>query len=328
MILTTRIRLKKAETQFSINASAIGEHDSEQLKEYLELIQDKYGYYPQPRFGDSTMPQNEMLAGYKSALGDMLDIAANYTEIEQLANNSFNGGRSLVANITNQMITSDERYQAVKNVGGFSDHVSLLADFESHFSITNTLPKNRAFKNNLDFSLNQTTEAIKDKDYLGVKQSKNYQTKYDSSTPATQGSPAQTSIKTDNASYDLTAVIDKKKGQVALFDQSKFGKKTDLESNIFVSELEVEKEQANSQVRIVDEIWVQATESNSSHTEKLVKTSPITGKETIEFVEVIDKSKEIITLFGDSKKLSNDNLWRKSFLSTLIAIESFKTKFK
>nr|MDC2856893.1 hypothetical protein [Ningiella sp. W23] len=76
------------------------------------------------------------LAVFKSAFSSMSSAAERYSEIESVATKQFTNGRELVANLVDNMITKDPRYQGLgsSNKNSLGDGISKLADFDAKFS--------------------------------------------------------------------------------------------------------------------------------------------------------------------------------------------------
>ncbi|WP_352311455.1 hypothetical protein, partial [Psychrobacter sp. W2-37-MNA-CIBAN-0211] len=73
---------------------------------------------------------------FKGAFTSMSAAAERYSNLESLADQHFNDGRAMVADLVDNMITNDARYQGLGNKAPntLGASISKLADFDATFS--------------------------------------------------------------------------------------------------------------------------------------------------------------------------------------------------
>ena len=172
---------------FALDMSTIGAKDKQQMQQYLASLDqsledsrvnstqdDKESAYG--RKDDEVMLQGFAL--FKSAFTSMSSAAERYSKLESLASQQFNNGRAIVADLVDNMITNDPRYQGLgdKAPNTLGAGISKLADFDATFSYA---LDNGDYQPKSTIELSQATDRTQLGDLSGVTQSKNVSSHFD-----------------------------------------------------------------------------------------------------------------------------------------------------
>ena len=108
----------------------------------------------------------------------MSSAAQRYSKLESLATQQFNDGRAMVADLVDNMITNDPRYQGLGNStqNSLGAGISKLADFDAKFEFA---MDRGDYQPKSNVALSQATEQQKSGELKGVTQSKNVSSHFD-----------------------------------------------------------------------------------------------------------------------------------------------------
>ena len=169
------------QSQFKISADLAGQTSKKNTDDYLELISSKFkdNYEKNPWQGnwfnrDSLRQSSEyeMMESYKNSLKAMFDIASNYSQLEDVANEHFSRGNDLIADITKKMVNSDSRF--LKSEQSASE--MFLANFDSDFITVNA--DKMSNRRDYHFSLGQKTVVDDTQDSINMKQKNYYKSEF------------------------------------------------------------------------------------------------------------------------------------------------------
>ena len=315
---------------FALDMSTIGAKDTQQMQQYLASLDqsledsrvnstedDKESAFG--RKGDEAMQQGFAL--FKGAFASMSSAAERYSNIESLADKHFNDGRAMVADLVDNMITDDPRYQGLGNKAPntLGAGISKLADFDATFSYSldngDYQPKNT-------IELSQATEQTQLGELSGLTQSKNVSSHFDYQY-------SRPDYYDKEESYNVNTAV-KNKELVGL-DQSH---EVDVDTKMFEFnpqtnqyELQMamqEQTVSKSNIRLIDDIWLEENE-NSYNMNK---------KERVESDEKQDEFKKtsshshnkLVTLIGDLDKLAENKDVRREYLTNLSQVNFFMDK--
>ena len=320
----------QSDIDFALDMSTIGAKDTQQMQQYLASLDqsledsrvnstkdDKESAFG--RKGDEAMQQGFAL--FKGAFASMSSAAERYSNLESLADQYFNDGRAMVADLVDNMITNDARYQGLDNkapntlVAG----ISKLADFDATFSYA---LDNGDYQPKSTIELSQATEQAQLGDLSGVTQSKNVSSHFDYQY-------SRPDYYNKEESYNVNTAV-KNKELVGL-DQSH---EVDVDTKMFefnpqTNQYELQmamQEQtiSKSDIRLIDDIWLEENE-NSYNMNK---------KERVESDEKQDEFKKtsshshnkLVTLIGDLDKLAENKDVRREYLTNLSQVNFFMDK--
>ncbi|WP_024593005.1 MULTISPECIES: hypothetical protein [unclassified Pseudoalteromonas] len=315
---------------FALDMSTIGAKDTQQMQQYLASLDqsledsrvnstqdDKESAFG--RKGDEAMQQGFAL--FKGAFASMSSAAERYSNLESLAEQHFNDGRAMVADLVDNMITNDARYQGLGNKAPntLGAGISKLADFDATFSYA---LDNGDYQPKSTIELSQATEQSQLGDLSGVTQSKNVSSHFDYQY-------SRPDYYDKEESYNVNTAV-KNKELVGL-DQShevdvdtkmfEFNPKTNqYELQMAMQEQTISK----SDIRLIDDIWLEENE-NSYNMNK---------KERVESDEKQDEFKKtssyshnkLVTLIGDLDKLAENKDVRREYLTNLSQVNFFMDK--
>ena len=318
------------EVDFTLDMSTIGGRDKSQMQQYLSALDkslednrvNSEKDNSNPTFGhkgEASMKQG--LALFKNAFSSMSSAADRYSELESVASKQFKNGRELVAGLVDNMITKDPRYKGLgssdKNTLG--EGISKLADFDAKFSFAmdggDLQPKSTV-------ELSQTTEQEKSAGLMGVKQSKAVSTHFNYEKPPIGKAPPDYYDKKE--SYNINAAV--KDNELVGLDQS-HNVKVDKEAyryNPFKSRYELtmalkEETSSESNIRLINDIWLETNEDSYSFNKKQRATS---GPD--EFITTKNYShNKLVTLIGDLDKLEKNQEFRSNYLAVLSQVNDF-----
>ena len=318
------------EIDFSLDMSTFGGQDMQQMQQYLAALdknleesrhnsngEDKSSAFGKK--GDASMQQGFAL--FKGAFESMSSAAERYSNIESIAAQQFSNGRDMAADLVDNMITNDPRYQGLgsetKNTLGAG--VSKLADFEATFSFSMEQGRLRP-KSTVE--LNQETEQYQSGELTGVSQNKSVASHFDyQSTRPDYYDTAE--------NYTIGTAI--KNQQLVGLDQL-HDTNTDKETYRFDPETEqyelmmkrTEKVTNESNIRLINKIWLETNEN--SHTMDKKERVEERGKPD-EFKKTNQHSyNKLITLIGDLDKLSENKDFKRDYLVDLDRVNFFMDK--
>ncbi|WP_445946182.1 hypothetical protein [Shewanella sp.] len=304
---------------FDITTATYGGKDAAQLAQYLQVMDSSY---KDVNGGLASHTDKHLAASidmYKTALTSMFDLSDRHSQIQQQASANVTHGRQLVAELTNNLISKDKRFQKMSMEKGniFQEGMSKLADFNAQFKSGD---KNQY--GYFDVSQQQKTTMTAEAGFEGMKQQKSY------NSQTLSGYAAIGAIETKKSEhYEAKAVINE--GAVVALDQTRDAKRSDnihtkIDYGIYVHELIDSKNSASSSMRLIEDIWTQHTE-NSSSTKTDYKMT--VGKEVaLHSVKIHTEASQKQQLIAALNKLSDNDFLRKKYAPKLERVNNFMLK--
>ena len=315
---------------FALDMSTIGAKDKQQMQQYLASLDqsledsrvnstqdDKESAYG--RKDDEVMQQGFAL--FKSAFTSMSSAAERYSKLESLASQQFNNGRAIVADLVDNMITNDPRYQGLgdKAPNTLGAGISKLADFDATFSYA---LDNGDYQPKSTIELSQATDRTQLGDLSGVTQSKNVSSHFDYQY-------SRPDYYNKEESYNVGTAV-KNKELVGL-DQSH---EVDVDAKMYAFnpqtnqyELQMamqEQTVSKSDIRLIDDIWLEENENSYSMHKKERDNS---DDKQDDFIETNRHSHtKLVTLIGDLDKLAENKGVRREYLTNLSQVNFFMDK--
>jgi len=325
----------KAETgqhdiDFALDMSTIGGKDTQQMQQYLASLDqsledsrvnstedDKASAFG--KGGDEVMQQGFTL--FKSAFSSMSLAAERYSNIESLADQHFNDGRAMVADLVDNMITNDPRYQGLddKAPNTLGTGISKLADFDATFSYaldqSDYQPKST-------IELSQVTEQAQLGELSGLTQSKKVSSHFDYQF-------SRPDYYDKEESYNINTAV-KNKELVGLDQSHNVDVDTKMyEFNPQTNQYELqmamqEQTLSKSDIRLIDDIWLEENENSySMHKKERVEND----EKQDDFKETSSHShNKLVTLIGDLDKLAENKDVRREYLTNLSQVNFFMDK--
>ncbi|MDQ2042840.1 hypothetical protein NRL14_03710 [Pseudoalteromonas sp. 20-92] len=317
----------KNDIDFALDMSTIGAKDTQQMQQYLASLDqsledsrvnssedDKKSAFG--RKGDEAMQQGFAL--FKGAFTSISSAAERYSNLESLADQHFNDGRAMVADLVDNMITNDARYQGLGNKAPntLGAGISKLADFDATFSYA---LDNGDYQPKSTIELSQATEQAQLGELSGVTQSKNVSSHFDYQY-------SRPDYYDKEESYNVNTAV-KNKELVGLNQSHEVDVDTKMfEFNPQTNQYELqmamqEQTVSKSDIRLIDDIWLEENE-NSYNMNK---------KERVESDEKQDEFKKtsshshnkLVTLIGDLDKLAENKNVRREYLTNLSQVNFF-----
>ncbi|MFT6248025.1 MAG: hypothetical protein ACJAUY_002116 [Cognaticolwellia sp.] len=318
------------EIDFALDMSTIGGKDTQQMQQYLASLDqsledirvnstedEKKSAFG--RKGDETMQQG--LALFKGAFASMSSAAERYSNIESLADQQFNDGRAMVADLVDNMIINDSRYQGLddKAPNTLGAGISKLADFDATFSYA---LDNGDYQPKSIIELSQATEQTQLVDLSGVTQSKNVSSHFDYQY-------SRPDYYDKEESYNVGTAV--KNRELVGLDQSH---EVDVDTKMYAfnpqtNQYELQmamKEQtvSKSDIRLIDDIWLEANENSHNMSKKERVES---DEKQAEFKTTSSHShNKLVTLIGDLDKLAENKDVRREYLTNLSQVNFFMDK--
>lgn len=318
------------EIDFALDMSTIGGKGTQQMQQYLASLDqsledsrinstedDKESAFGHK--GDETMQQGFAL--FKGAFASMSSAAERYSNIVSLADQQFNDGRAMVADLVDNMIINDSRYQgladkAPKTLGA---GISKLADFDATISYA---LDNGDYQPKSTIELSQATEQTQLGDLSGITQSKNVSSHFDYQY-------SRPDYYDKEESYNVGTAV-KNKELVGLEQSHEVDVDTKMHAfNPQTNQYELQmamKEQtvSKSDIRLIGDIWLEANENSHNMSKKERVES---DEKQAEFKTTSSHShNKLVTLIGDLDKLAENKDVRREYLTNLSQINFFMDK--
>jgi hypothetical protein len=257
---------------------------------------------------------------FKGAFASMSSAAQRYSDIESVAAQQFTDGRAMVAELVDNMITKDSRYQGL---GSEKDNIlgagiSKLADFDAEFSFSKE-PQGRALRPKVTVELAQATQQHKSGKLSGVTQSKTAATHFDYQLTRPDYYDKKESYNIGTAVKNQALVGLDQKHQV---DVSKEDYQFNPKTNQYELKMAFNEKIANeSNIRLVNDIWLENTE-NSHTVDKKERVANEADPE--DFTRTQHSShKKLMTLIGDLEKLAENKYAKREYLIELSNVNFF-----
>ncbi|WDE13670.1 hypothetical protein [Thalassomonas haliotis] len=304
------------EVSFAIDSSAIGHLDETQLAQYLAVIDNSYQEVSKNQSSRFNTITPTALASYKTALSSIFSLADQHSgQMGFSEPGSGNNGR-LAADLTNEMLKTDSRYQAMANDEEelFKEGFSSLADFDSTFVIGE---ENQ--KGHINLTLKQETTSSQSRDYSGVEQTKAYDV-------TTLRGYAETGSKTVDTSEQYNIKAATKGGSVLAVDQehkfdSKEQKGASVGGGISTATEIVTQSIDTSSLRLIEDIWTQDISHNKETTSQ---STTFYGKEVkYQSRKSSQEASQTSTLIADIDKLKDNKLMREKYAPELLKVNQF-----
>jgi len=313
---------------FSLDMSTLGGKDEQQMQQYLAILDnniedsrhnstdedDKSSAFG--KNGDESMQQGFAL--FKGAFANMSSAANRYSSIESIAAKQFINSRAMVADLVDNMIVSDPRYQGLgsETENPLGEGISTLADFDANFSFSiakgDLRPKSTV-------ELSQITKHAKSGELSGVTQSKTAKSHFDYQS-------TRPDYYDKNESYTIGTAV-KNNALVGLDQQHQ----VDVDKKTFqlipgTSQYQLkmeltEKISNESSIRLIDDIWLEKTENQ--HTLNKRERIGNEGKPE-DFKKTNHHSyNKLISIIGDLDKLANNIPRKREYLIELGKVNFF-----
>ncbi|MGB2741958.1 MAG: hypothetical protein WBC60_15565 [Cognaticolwellia sp.] len=322
------------EINFALDMSMIGGQDVTQMQQYIATLdknledsrQNSITEGDTSAFGkkdDAKMQQGFSI--FKEAFTSMSSTAQRYSQIESLAAQQFTNGRAMVADLVDNMITQDPRYQGLGNDTNntLGDGISKLADFNAKFLFSKE-PEGLNLRPKISVELEQATQQEKSGKLHGISQSKTVATHFDY-----QLTRPDYYDKTE--SYDISSAV-KNKELVGLdqhhqedIDQKTYRFNPDKNQYELMME-RTENLTNNSNIRLINDIWLE-TKETSQTMDKREREESSDNKKTDDFKETNHHAyNKLITLIGDLDKLAENKYVKRNYLTDLSEVNFFMNK--
>lgn len=328
-------------TTFDLNMSALGNADQDQMLEYLAMMDENFeessadgsqffdNPYMRERYEEDLIAATTGFSMFKSAFSNMSSQAERYTNLESQAQKIFDEGRSLVADLTENMIKNDPRYQGLSEVekGSFSEGFSNLADFDTKFSFS---PGTKDSFTELEMS--QETQKKQIGKYSGINQQKNIEAN-------SSDYYGDKDVHHKDESYTITA--GEKSGSLVGLDQEHTVNVVDQKYEYIVKEgftglqetsRTSEASKSESSIRLVEGIWQEKIDDTHIENEKKLsfEFNPeyATNENVDKYTPVVDevqkvKHTQLVRIIGDLTALNKDDKLANKYTEKLIAANNF-----
>ncbi|NQY89318.1 MAG: hypothetical protein HRT51_16530 [Colwellia sp.] len=317
------------EIDFSLDMSTFGGKDVKQMQQYIATLDknleasryNSKGENKTSAFGKKDdLKIQQGFAIFKGAFASMSSAAQHYSNIESVAAQQFTDGRAMVAELVDNMITNDPRYQGLgsETNNTLGAGVSKLADFDAEFSFSKE-PQGRSLHPKISVELAQVTQQHKSGKLTGVTQSKTVATHFDYQLTRPDYYDKTESYNIGTAVQNQALVGLDQKHQV---DVSKETYQFNPETNQYELQMAFnEKIENESNIRLINNIWLENTES--SHTMDKKERIANEGKPE-DFNKTNHHShKKLMTLIGDLDKLAENKQVERDYLIGLNNVNFF-----
>jgi hypothetical protein len=315
---------------FSLDMSTFGGQDVKQMQQYLATLDKNLEDSRFNSKGDNTtsafgkkddLKMQQGFAIFKNAFSSMSSAAQRYSHIESVAAQQFSDGREMVAELVDNMITNDPRYQGLdseKN-NSLGAGISKLADFDAKFSFSKEPKSRRELAPKINVELAQVTQQQTSGKLTGVTQSKTIATHFDYQLTRPDYYDKTESYNIGTAVKNKALVGLAQKHQV---DVSKETYQFSPKTNQYALQMALNETIDNaSNIRLINDIWLENTES--SH--KMDKKERIANEGTPEDFSRTNhySHKKLMTLIGDLDKLTENKHVKREYLIGLSNVNFF-----
>ena len=322
------------EIDFALDMSMIGGQDVTQMQQYIATLdknledsrQNSTTEGDTSAFGkkdDAKMQQG--FAIFKEAFTHMSSTAQRYSQIESVAAQQFTNSQAMVADLVDNMITHDPRYQGLGNETNntLGDGISKLADFNAKFSFSKE-PDGLSLRPKISVALAQATQQEKSGKLNGLTQSKTVNTHVDY-----QLTRPDYYDKTER--YNISSTV-KNKELVGLdqHHQEDIDQKTyrfNPDKNQYELMMERTENLTNkSNIRLINDIWLETNESSQTM-DKREREENSDNKKTEDFKETNHHAyNKLMTLIGDLDKLAENKHVKRNYLTELSEVNFFMNR--
>lgn len=318
-------------TDFSLDMSTFGGKDVKQMQQYMatldqnleETRKNSKGDNESSAFGkqgDSDMRQG--FAIFKGAFASMSSAAQRYTQLESVAAQEFSNSRAMVADLVDNMITKDPRYQGLGNKANntLGEGISKLADFNAKFSFSKE-SEGPSLRPKASIQMSQVTEQQQSGELTGLTQNKMVKSHFDY-----QLTRPDYYSKTEN--YQIgTAVKNNELLGLDQHHQEDIDQKTyRLTPKTPQYELMMERTESvtnESKVRLIDDIWIETNE-NKQDMEKRERVGNSGKGRPEDFKNTNHHSHDkLMTIIGDLDKLAENKNLKREYLIELGNVNFF-----
>jgi hypothetical protein len=319
---------------FSLDMSIFGEADVRQMEQYLTTMdknledsrhkskgEGKVSAFG--RQGDEDMRRG--FAVFKEAFASMSSAAQRYSNIESVAAQQFTAGQAMVADLADNMITHDPRYQGLGNDtdNTLGAGISKLADFDAKFSF---LSGGKELRPKSSVEMNQATQQNKSEELNGVTQNKTVTTNftYQSSRPDYYKKTESYEIDSAVKNQQLTGLDQKHDVSI---DQKVYRPSSNA-SQYDLMMARTEQTTNESNIRLIDDIWLETNEN--SHTMDKRERIADSGKGRPEDFKNTNQHSynKLVTLIGDLDTLAENENLKRNYLNELNEVNFFMNKNK
>jgi hypothetical protein len=323
------------EISVDLNMSTIGQHDQQQMAQYLRMMEENFvqsspdqqkisKYALKSIFEPDQQIAKAGFSLFKSAFTSMSSQAALYTQTQQAGQEQSNY-QANIANLSEQMIQQDPRYQGLSQAkaDNFSQGFSKLADFDAGFSFTSAHPGDYT---RLQFGQQTKVKAPEGQNYSAMTQDKTMQ----ASSQFDYIQELDSHQKQE--SYQIKAGLDS--GQMQGLDQQRQVTVEDINYQVFIDtkgELglhQASKTNSNSnetsQIRLINDIWTEQNELNHSKTEENVVLEY--GRQTATKFDHNVKHDMLLKVIGDLETYKGNTADSKEYYDKLNRLNAFMAK--
>ena len=318
------------EIDFSLDMSTFGGKDVKQMQQYIatldkNLEDSRYnskGENKTSAFGKKDdLKMQQGFAIFKGAFASMSSAAQRYSNIESVAAQQFTDGRAMVAELVDNMITNDPRYQGLgseKN-NTLGTGISKLADFDAKFSFSREPLNRRELAPKISVELEQVTQQHKSGKLTGVSQSKTVATHFDYqlTRPDYYDKTESYNIGTAVKNQELVGLDQKHQVDVSK-ETYQFNPKTNQYELQMAFNENIENE---SNIRLINDLWLENTES--SHTLDKKERIANEGKPEDFKRKNHHSHKKLMTLIGVLDKLAENKHVKREYLIGLSNVNFF-----
>ena len=318
------------EIDFSLDMSTFGGKDVKQMQQYIatldkNLEDSRYnskGENEKSAFGKKDdLKMQQGFAIFKGAFASMSSAAQRYSKIESIAAQQFTDGRAMVADLVDNMITNDPRYQGLDSEKNntLGTGISKLADFDAKFSFSREPRNRRELAPKISVELEQVTQQHKSGKLTGVSQSKTVATHFDYqlTRPDYYDKTESYNIGTAVKNQELVGLDQKHQVDVSK-ETYQFNPKTNQYELQMAFNENIENE---SNIRLINDLWLENTES--SHTLDKKERIANEGKPE-DFKRTNHHShKKLMTLIGVLDKLAENKHVKREYLIGLSNVNFF-----
>jgi len=323
------------EIDFSLDMSTFGGKDVKQMQQYIATLDKNLEDSRQNSKGENTtsalgkkddLKMQQGFAIFKGAFASMSSAAHRYSNIESVAAQQFTDGQAMVAELVDNMLTNDPRYQGLgsETNNTLGTGISKLADFDAKFSFSREPQNRRELAPKISVELEQITQQHKSGKLSGVTQSKTVATHFDYQLTRPDYYDKTESYNIGTAVKNQALVGLDQKHQV---DVSKESYQFNPKTNQYELQMAFNEKIANeSSIRLINDIWLENTES--SHT--MDKKERIANEGKPEDFKRTNHHyhKKLMTLIGDLDKLAENKHVKREYLMELSNVNFFMDNSK
>ena len=322
------------EINFSLDMSTFGGKDVKQMQQYIATLDQNLEDSRHNSKDESTtsalgkkddLKMQQGFAIFKGAFASMSSAAQRYSNIESVAAQQFTNGRAMAAELVDNMITNDSRYQGLgkETNNTLGAGISKLADFSAEFSFSKE-PEGLKLRPKISVELAQVTQQHESGKLTAITQNKTVATHFDYqlTRPDYYDKKESYNIGTAVENQELVGLDQQHQEDVSKETYQYNPDKNQYELTMALNEKIINE----SNIRLINDIWLE----NKVSSHDMNKKERIANEDKPEDFNRTNhhSHKKLMTIIGDLDKLAENKQLKREYLIGLNNVNFFMENLK